>query len=94
MSYSNKHINRAWSQKQISQKTSSFLSVVSEAKSPAGSIQFTKALPPCTQGVLRYIHIILTKCLFLAAQFIFVTSTQNVKSKESMSSFASLILLL
>lgn len=79
MSYSNKHINRAWSQKQISQKTSSFLSVGSKAKSPAGSIQFTKALPPRMQGVLRYTHIILTKCLFLAAQFIFVSSIQKCK---------------
>lgn len=77
-----------------SQKTSSFLSVGSNAKSPAGSIQFTKALPPCMQGVFRYTHIILTKSLFLVAQFIFVTSIQNVKSKESMSSLASLILLL
>lgn len=51
----------------------------SKAKSPAGSIQCTKAFPPCMQGVLRCTHIILTKCLFLASQVIFITSTQKCK---------------
>lgn len=56
------------------------------AKNPAGSIQFTKALPSCMQCALR--NTIPNRDafpfadVFLAVQFIFVTTLQNPVAKE------------